>query len=101
MKEKKIKIAIVDDHQIIIDGLIALLKEHPLLEIAATANEGEKMLQLLQNTAVDILLTDVMMPGMNGVELARAVKVNFPSIKIIAPLRPSVLIFSFAKSNAS
>lgn len=84
MKEKKIQIAIVDDHQIIIDGLVALLREHPLIEIAATANEGENMLQLLQKTVVDILLTDVMMPGMNGVELARAVKVEFPSIKIIA-----------------
>lgn len=83
MKEEKIKIAIVDDHQIIIDGLIALLKEHPLIEIAVTANDGEKMLQLLQNKAVDILLTDIMMPGMNGTQLAKAVKVKFPAIKII------------------
>lgn len=81
---EKIKIAITDDHQIIIDGLIALLKEHPSIGIAVTANEGSKMLQLLETNPVDILLTDVMMPGMNGRQLAKAVKQKFPSVKIIA-----------------
>lgn len=84
MKEEKIKIAITDDHQIIIDGLIALLKQHPSIVIVHTANEGEKMLQLLQQQPVDILLTDVMMPGMSGQQLAKAVRKNFPSVKIIA-----------------
>jgi DNA-binding NarL/FixJ family response regulator len=85
MRDKeKIKIAMVDDHQIIIDGLISLLKEHPSVEIAATANDGNTMLHLLQNTPVDILLTDVMMPGINGRQLAKRVKEVFPSIKIIA-----------------
>jgi two-component system, NarL family, nitrate/nitrite response regulator NarL len=84
MKNQKINIAIVDDHQIIIDGLIALLKKHADINICCTANEGAAMLELLQNTPVDILLTDVMMPGMNGRELARLVKQQFPSVKIIA-----------------
>lgn len=43
------------------------------------------MLQLLEQTKVDILLTDVMMPGMNGAELSKAVLQKFPSIKILAP----------------
>jgi two-component system, NarL family, nitrate/nitrite response regulator NarL len=84
MKEEKIKIAITDDHQIIIDGLISLLKNHPQIQITLTANTGEDMLALLQKTSVDILLTDVMMPGMNGQQLAKAVKQQFPGIKIIA-----------------
>jgi len=84
MKENKIKIAIVDDHQIIIDGLVALLNKHLLLEIVITANDGATMFGLLQNTPVDVLLTDVMMPGMNGSQLAKIVKEKFPSIKIIA-----------------
>ncbi len=84
MQEKKIKIAIVDDHQIIIDGLVALLSKHSLLHIAVTASNGEAMLQLLKNNTVDVLLTDVMMPGMNGIQLAKAVKEKFPAIKIIA-----------------
>ncbi len=84
MKDQKIKIAITDDHQIIIDGLIALLKQHPSIEIVHTANNGSAMLQLLQQQPVDILLTDVMMPGMSGQQLAKAVKQQFPLVKIIA-----------------
>ena len=84
MKEEKIKIAIADDHQIIIDGLISLLKQHASIEIVITANDGEAMLALLQQHTVDILLTDVMMPGMTGQQLAKQVKEKFPAIKIIA-----------------
>lgn len=84
MKNQKINIAIVDDHQIIIDGLFALLKKHADINICCTANEGAAMLELLQKNPVDILLTDVMMPGMNGRELARSVKQQFPAVKIIA-----------------
>lgn len=84
MKGEKIKIAITDDHQIIIDGLISLLKQHPSIEIVGTANDGASMLSQLQKQPVDILLTDVMMPGMSGQQLAKAVKQQFPSIKIIA-----------------
>ena len=93
MKEQKIKIAIVDDHQIILDGLIALLKEHPIIEITATANEGEKMLQLLQNKAVDILLTDVMMPGMDGPTTLAKLR-ETPTTRIIP------VIFFSAKMNS-
>jgi len=84
MKNQTINIAIVDDHQIIIDGLIALLKKHADINICCTANEGAEMLHQLNNNPVDILLTDVMMPGMNGRELAKLVKQKFPSVKIIA-----------------
>src|SRR6218665_536595 len=80
----KIKIAITYDHQIVIDGLSSLLKEVPGIVICATATSGSDMLHLLQYTAIDILLTDVMMPGMNGAELAKKVKQQFPAVKIIA-----------------
>jgi two-component system, NarL family, nitrate/nitrite response regulator NarL len=80
----KIRIAMVDDHQIIIDGITALLKQDELLEIVVTANSAEDMLQLLHKNEVDILLTDVVMDGMSGQQLAKEVKNIFPSIKIIA-----------------
>ena len=68
-----IKIGIVDDHQIVIDGLIALLKNENSIEISLTANTGKEMLDLLSTQKVDVLLTDVMMPEMNGLELAEMV----------------------------
>ncbi len=80
----KIKVALVDDHQIVIDGLKAVLHQQQQVEIVVTANSGQDMLIKLQNHSVDILLSDVMMEGMNGQQLAKAVKQQFPHIKIIA-----------------
>ena len=80
----KIKVALVDDHQIVIDGLKAVLHQQQQVEIVVTANSGQDMLIKLQHHPVDILLSDVMMEGMNGQQLAKAVKQQFPHIKIIA-----------------
>lgn len=80
----KIRLAMVDDHQIIIDGITALLKEDNTLAIVVTANSAEAMLELLHKNEVDILLTDVVMDGMSGQQLAKEVKTIFPHIKIIA-----------------
>ncbi len=80
----KIKVALVDDHQIVIDGLKAVLHQQQQVEIVVTANSGQEMLIKLQQHPVDILLSDVMMEGINGQQLARAAKQQFPHIKIIA-----------------
>jgi DNA-binding NarL/FixJ family response regulator len=80
----KIKVALVDDHQIVIDGLKAVLHQQQQVEIVITANSGQGILSQLQHHPVDILLSDVMMEGMNGQQLAKAVKQQFPHIKIIA-----------------
>jgi two-component system, NarL family, nitrate/nitrite response regulator NarL len=79
-----IQIALVDDHQIVIDGISAVLQQHYNISIVATANSGNELLQKLQHTTVDILLSDVMMPEMNGQALAALVKKNYPTIKIMA-----------------
>jgi DNA-binding NarL/FixJ family response regulator len=79
-----VKIAIVDDHQIVIDGILSLLENNPLFKVVLSATSSRQMLTFLEDTAVDVLITDVMMPEMSGQELARAVKSRFPSIKIFA-----------------
>lgn len=84
MKKSKIKVAIVDDHQIIIDGLVALLSKHEEIQIVLSSNSAATMLELLASNEVDILLTDVMMPGMSGIELAKAARKLYPGLKIIA-----------------
>lgn len=79
-----IRIGIVDDHQIVIDGLAALLKNESGIAIVCTANNGKEMLDQLVETSIDVLLTDVMMPEMNGLELAELVSIMYPATKIIA-----------------
>ncbi|MEJ7609986.1 MAG: response regulator transcription factor [Ferruginibacter sp.] len=84
MKKEKISLAIVDDHRIVIDGLKSLLHDHPGFVVKIECTQPGEMIKLLSATPVDILLTDIMMPVMNGAELAKAVKKHFPEIKILA-----------------
>jgi DNA-binding NarL/FixJ family response regulator len=81
---KKIKLFFVDDHQMLIDGMKALLKNEPQFELSGEALSSEKALVLIPQTHPDILITDINMPGMNGIELTRKVKELFPEIKILA-----------------
>jgi two-component system, NarL family, nitrate/nitrite response regulator NarL len=84
MSQSKIRIAIIDDHQIVIDGLLSLLHGFHHLSVVITTTDPRELLQLMSANPVDILLTDVMMPFMNGDELSKEVKTRFPQVKIMA-----------------
>lgn len=84
MKNGKIHLALVDDHQIVIDGLIALLKGNEQFRFAFATTNPTEVLYKMEEHKVDILLTDVMMPGLSGTELAKKVKETFPAVKILA-----------------
>lgn len=86
MKPFKITLALVDDHQLVIDGLMSLLKGHDRFKVAfATTNPADVIKKLQeQPQPVDIVLTDVMMPGLSGSDLAKKIRQQFPAIKILA-----------------
>lgn len=84
MKEKRIRIAIVDDHQIVIDGIKALLEDDERFEIIISTTLPQQMPEILKTMQVDFLLTDIMMPVMNGQELATTVRHLYPHVKIMA-----------------
>ncbi len=84
MKSTKITLAMVDDHQIVIDGLMSLLKGHDNFQLVFASTDPTEVVRRMEKTPVDILLTDVMMPGLPGDRLAKEVKQKFPSVKILA-----------------
>jgi two-component system, NarL family, nitrate/nitrite response regulator NarL len=84
MKNEKITLALVDDHQIVIDGLMSLLKGHENFRFAFATTHPEEVIGKIGETPVDILLTDVMMPVLPGNQLAKQVKEKYPATKILA-----------------
>lgn len=84
MKAAKLKILIVDDHQILIDGIEAMLQDVEGFEVVGKLLDGKLALSYLAANSIDILLTDLYMPKMTGIELTQKVKKDFPDIKILA-----------------
>ena len=80
---ENIELIIADDHTLFIDGLKGLLKDEPNLAVVDIANDGKELLAILGKRKADIVLLDINMPNMNGLEAARFLKQSYPSLKII------------------
>jgi DNA-binding NarL/FixJ family response regulator len=78
-----LRLLLVDDHEIFLEGLANLLSTSSDIEIIGKAFDGAEAFEFLQEQQPDILLTDLNMPKMNGIELVRKVKEHFPEIKIL------------------
>lgn len=83
MEKAKIKLIIADDHLLFIDGLQSLLKNEDQLSIIAIANDGKELLSILQKQVPNIVLMDINMPKLNGLDATKIIKQNHPVIKII------------------
>ncbi|MGC4039452.1 MAG: response regulator transcription factor [Flavobacterium sp.] len=79
----KIKLIIVDDHPMVLEGLRAIFKQIPYVELTASANNAYEAFELIGKHQPDMVLTDINMPEISGMELAKKIKTDFPEIKII------------------
>ncbi|SEG17816.1 response regulator [Parabacteroides chinchillae] len=79
-----IKVVIVDDHPIVADGIRQLISEEAGMDVVGTAMCGKDCKELLQNTTPDIILLDINLPDMNGMDLCAYVHNRYPFIRIIA-----------------
>lgn len=97
-----ISILLVDDHQIILDGIKQMLEGESTICICACAENGKQALELAQQNPPDIIITDVSMPDMNGVELCEQVqKLGIPSKVIVLSMYTSEdYIFKAIKAGA-
>ncbi len=76
------KIIIADDHILFLDGLRALLEEMGDIEIIAAVNNGRRLLDCLHTMRPDIVLMDLNMPGLDGIETLKVLREKFPRIKV-------------------
>lgn len=83
MQTEPITILIVDDHTIVREGISAFLEAHQDLSVVGEAAAGEEALRLVEERVPDVVLMDLLMPGMNGVEATREVKRISPQTQVI------------------
>lgn len=79
-----IKLFIAEDHQSLLDALLLLFKNDDTIEVIGHAKDGKELLEILKHNTPDVLLTDISMPRMNGVELCKAVLNKHTEVKIVA-----------------
>ncbi len=79
-----VRLLLVDDHKIIRDGLKALLLGEHGIDIVGECNDGNQVIGFLKKNAVDVILMDINMPVINGIEATQLVTDNFSNIRVIA-----------------
>jgi len=90
--EDKINVIIVDDHQMFLEGMELLLRDEGNINIVAIVKNAHEAIKVFNNVKIDVVITDYDMPEMNGIELAKILKKEKESIKV-------VLLTSFGASK--
>lgn len=80
---KVIRVIIVDDHQMFLEGLCALLQEEPQIEVVDVALNGKQLLEKIEDVEVDVVVSDINMPEMDGIALSKQLKKAYPEIKTL------------------
>lgn len=80
---RKTNILIADDHSIVADGIAAVLSTSDKFNVIGVVDNGKKVLDQVQNGLVDLVLIDINMPVMNGIECTRKIKESHPNVKVI------------------
>ncbi len=78
-----INVLLVDDHQVVLDGLQRMLGQNPGIEIVGEATNGYDALKLIETLPVDVALIDINLPGMDGIELCKAILKIKPHVKVL------------------
>lgn len=79
-----IKVLLADDHKIVRDGLRTLLEKHVDIAVLGEAEDGREALQLARKLSPDVIVMDIAMPELNGIEATRQILSEYPGVKIVA-----------------
>jgi DNA-binding NarL/FixJ family response regulator len=99
---EKIKILLVDDHQIILDGVKTMLIDEDDIDFIGCVSNGTKALEIIKSKSPDIVITDISMPDMTGIELtSKIVELNLPSkVLILSMYTTDDYIYNAIKAGA-
>ena len=81
--KNQINIAIADDHQLMIDGIKTALEDSPEIKIVGEANNGLEIIEIVKTRKPDLVLLDIRMPELDGIDAAKILKKQFSKLKII------------------
>ncbi len=79
-----VRLVAADDHQIFLEGVASLLRDHPHLDLVATANNGDDLLSLVAEHVPDVILLDLSMPGADTETILSSVESDHPEMSVIA-----------------
>ncbi len=79
-----VNIILADDHTLFREGLLSILNAELEFNVIAQAENGREVTKLVQKEKVDVIIMDIAMPELNGIEATRQIMHEFPDIKIIA-----------------
>ncbi|MEP1097241.1 MAG: response regulator transcription factor [Cyclobacteriaceae bacterium] len=80
---KKVSVVLVDDHTLVRKGLRAAITADPNIEVIAEASTAEELLSFLEKSSIDIVVTDISMPGMSGLNLCKIVNDKYPDTNVL------------------
>jgi two-component system nitrate/nitrite response regulator NarL len=83
LEKESLRIVIADDHQMFMDGVRSLLRKDKRFVFVKEALTGEDAFHFISSNPVDLLITDISMPGMSGTELTKKTKQQFPDVKVL------------------
>ncbi|MGH1428045.1 MAG: response regulator transcription factor [Arenicella sp.] len=82
-EKSKITLVIVDDHPLVLDGLVSRLERSEQVEVIGQASNGQEAIQLVEKLMPDVVLMDINMPVMNGIDAAEIFKERFTAVKLL------------------
>ena len=103
MITKKIRVLLAEDHTIVRQGLSALLRSEPDMEVAGEASDGLEAVEMAKKLIPDVVLMDIAMRNLNGLEATRKIKKLFPHMKVLVltMYESEEWIFQILKAGAS
>ena len=81
--EKSIRVLVVDDHPLLREGVMAVLEDHPDVEVVGTATNGREAVDAFTRQLPDVTLMDLQMPQMSGTDAIGEIKGRFPDARIV------------------